>query len=171
MGSATRGGHWKPFKRVEYPAVFVWPVRPLGTLKWLFGYPSYILPWHLFHAAIAVAVWMYPAPPIEISPTFTPGWIGFVFARNLCLVVLFFGAFHLRLYIRKAQGDMFKYSPKWQDTDNPTFLFGDQNDNMIWTLASGVSIWSAYEVLTLWVFANGYLPWVSWEAHPVYRAF
>jgi Delta7-sterol 5-desaturase len=30
---------------------------------------------------------------------------------------------------------------------------------MIWTLASGVSIWTVYEILTLWVFANGYIPW------------
>ena len=68
-----------------------------------------------------------------------PGWIAFVFARNLALTVLFFGAFHLRLYVQKAQGRQFKYNPKWLDGDNPTFLFRDQTiDNMIWTLASGV---------------------------------
>jgi sterol desaturase/sphingolipid hydroxylase (fatty acid hydroxylase superfamily) len=83
--------------------------------------------------------------------------------------VLFFGAFHLRLYIRKAQGNVFKYNPKWLDVGNPIFLFRDQTfDNMFWTLASGVTIWTAYEVLTLWVFANGYIPWVNWDAHPAY---
>jgi hypothetical protein len=62
-------------------------------------------------------------PPVETLQTFAPGWIIFVFARNLCLVVLFFGAFHLRLYMRKAQGNILKYNAKWLDTDNPTFLF------------------------------------------------
>jgi hypothetical protein len=103
-GQRDKRGNWKPFKRVEYPAVFVWPAQPIGILKWLFSYPGYLLPWNLLYAAIAVAVWMYLTPPVETLQTFAPGWIVFVFARNLCLVVLFFGAFHLRLYMRKARG-------------------------------------------------------------------
>jgi hypothetical protein len=87
-GQRDKRGNWKPFKRVEYPAVFAWPVQPLSILKWLFGYPSYILPWNLLYAAIALVVWMYP-PPIETLQTFAPGWIAFVLARNLALVVLF----------------------------------------------------------------------------------
>src|SRR4029078_756239 len=90
---------------------------------------------------------------------------------NLALTGLFFGAFHLRLYIRRAQGNAFKYNPKWLDTDNPVFLWRDQTlAHMFWTLASGVPIWTAYEVVTLWMFANGYVPWISWQAHPVYLA-
>jgi sterol desaturase/sphingolipid hydroxylase (fatty acid hydroxylase superfamily) len=156
---------------VAYPEVFVWPVRPLAILRWLFAYPGYILPWNLFYAAVAVGVWLYLTPSALTMQTFAPGWIAFVLARNACLVLLFFGAFHLRLYIRKAQSKAFKYNPKWPDVGNRTFLFRDQTrDNMFWTLASGVPIWTAYEVVTLWVFANGYVPWVSWDAHPVYLA-
>jgi sterol desaturase/sphingolipid hydroxylase (fatty acid hydroxylase superfamily) len=170
-GQRDKRGNWKPFERVRYPAVFVWPVQPLAILKWLFSYPGYVLPWNLLYAAIAAVVWMYLTPSVETLRTFAPGWIAFVFARNLCLVMLFFGGFHLRLYIRKAQGNLFKYNAKWLDTDSPTFLFRDQTtDNMIWTLTSGVPIWTAYEVVTLWLFANGYIPWVSWAAHPVYLA-
>ena len=103
--------------------------------------------------------------------TFAPGWIALVLARNLGLVVLFFGAFHLWLYIRKAQGNAFKYNPKWLEVGNPIFLFRNQTfDNMFWTLASGVPIWTAYEVVTLWAFANGYIPWMTWAAHPVWLA-
>jgi hypothetical protein len=107
-GQRDRRGDWKPFKRVEYPAVFVWPLRPLAILRWLFGYPSYLLPWNLLYGAIAVGVWLYLTPPVETLQTFAPGWIALVLARNAGLVVLFFGAFHLRLYIRKAQGNVFK---------------------------------------------------------------
>jgi Fatty acid hydroxylase len=170
-GQRDRRGHWKPFKVVEYPNVFVWPVRPRDILRWLFSYPSYILPWNLLYAAVAVGIWLYLTPPVEMLKTMAPGWIAFVLARNLGLVLLFFGAFHLRLYIRKAQGNQFKYNPKWLDVDNPIFLFRNQTmDNMAWTLASGVPIWTAYEVVTLWVFANGNIPWVAWPAHPVYLA-
>jgi sterol desaturase/sphingolipid hydroxylase (fatty acid hydroxylase superfamily) len=168
-GARDRGGHWKPFRLVEYPAVFVWPLRPLAIAKWLFAYPGYVLPWNLLYAAVAVGVWLYLTPSALTLQTFAPGWIAFVLARNACLVLLFFGAFHLRLYIRRSQGSFCKYNPKWLDVGNPVFLFRDQTrDNMFWTLASGVPIWTAYEVVTLWVFANGYIPWVSWDAHPVY---
>jgi hypothetical protein len=119
MASVTRGA---TFKRVEYPAVFAWPVQPLSILKWLFGYPSYILPWNLLYAAIALVVWMYP-PPIETLQTFAPGWIAFVLARNLALVVLFFGAFHLRLYIRNAQGNCSSTTRSGRTLDNPSFSF------------------------------------------------
>jgi hypothetical protein len=111
-GQRDKRGNWKPFERVRYPAVFVWPVQPLAILKWLFSYPGYILPWNLLYAAIAVVVWMYLTPPVETLRTFAPGWIAFVFARNLCLVMLFFGGFHLRLYMRRAQGNLFKYNAK-----------------------------------------------------------
>ena len=51
-GQRDKRGNWKPFKRVMYPAVFVWPVQPLAILQWLFSYPGYILPWNLLYAAI-----------------------------------------------------------------------------------------------------------------------
>ena len=39
---------------------------------------------------------------------------------------------------------------------NRRFLFGSQvRENMFWTAFSGVGIWTAYEVVTLWAFANG----------------
>jgi hypothetical protein len=88
-GQRDKRGNWKPFKRVRYPTVFVWPLRPLGILQWLFSYPSYILPWNLLYAAIAVAVWIFLTPPVETLQAFAPGWIAFIFARNLCLVILF----------------------------------------------------------------------------------
>jgi sterol desaturase/sphingolipid hydroxylase (fatty acid hydroxylase superfamily) len=168
-GARDKGGHWKPFRLVEYPAVFVWPLRPLAIARWLFAYPGYILPWNLLYAAAAVGVWLYLTPSVLTLQSMAPGWIAFVLARNACLVLLFFGAFHLRLYIRRSQGSFCKYNPRWLDVGNPVFLFRDQTrDNMFWTLASGVPIWTAYEVVTLWVFANGYIPWVSWDAHPAY---
>ena len=33
---------------------------------------------------------------------------------------------------------------------------------MVWTLGSGVAVWTAYEVLMLWAMANGYAPVLTW---------
>jgi sterol desaturase/sphingolipid hydroxylase (fatty acid hydroxylase superfamily) len=39
---------------------------------------------------------------------------------------------------------------------------------MVWSLGSGVPIWTAYEVLTLWAFANGYIPFLFFFENPVW---
>jgi sterol desaturase/sphingolipid hydroxylase (fatty acid hydroxylase superfamily) len=79
---------------------------------------------------------------------FAPGWIAFLLARN-------------------ALSTQFKFNGKWPSTDSSAFLFRNQNiDNVIWTFASGVPIWTALEILTLWAFANHYIPYVSFAEHP-----
>jgi len=168
-GKRDKRGDWKPFKAIEYPPVFVWPAQPTKFLRWLLGYPGYILPWNLFYAAAGVVIWLWLTPPMQAMQTFSPGWIAFVLARNAAIVLLFFGAFHLQLYVQKRQGTSFKFNAKWPSTDNPAFLFQSQTiDNLIWTFASAVPIWTAYEALTLWMFANGHIPFVSFAEHPVY---
>ena len=39
---------------------------------------------------------------------------------------------------------------------------------MFYTLCWGVPIWTTYEIITLWAFANGIIHHVSWELHPIY---
>ena len=166
FGKRDKAGHWRPSKILNYPEVFVWPSKPIEILKWI---PSYLLPWNAAYAVIGIVLWVYLTPSLETMKSFAWGWIGFIAARNIILVVLFVGAYHLRLYVRKAQGTSFKFNAKWPERGNPVFLFGSQTiDNMIWTLASGVTVWTAYEVLTLWLFANGYIPMIDWEANPIW---
>jgi sterol desaturase/sphingolipid hydroxylase (fatty acid hydroxylase superfamily) len=168
-GLRDKRGNWKPFMRVEYPPVFVWPVQPRGILKWLFGCPGHILPWNLLYAALAFLCWRYLTPSLDTMRTFALGWVAFLLARNIALTLAFYGVLHFWLYTRKAQGSAYKYNAKWLDENNSTFLFRKQIlDNVAWSLGSGVPIWTAYEVLTLWAFANGFIPFVSWQAHPVY---
>jgi len=168
-GTRNKRGDWTPARLIEYPPVFVWPVQPINFLKYLFGFPGYLLPTNLLYAVLALLFWRYATPSLETMRELAPGWIVFLLTRNLALTVLFFGAFHVRLYVRKAQGNSFKYNGKWLDTDNSAFLFRNQTiDNLIWSLASGIPIRTAYEVLTLWAFANGWIPFVEWATHPIY---
>ena len=49
------------------------------------------------------------------------------------------------------------------------FLFGNQTrDNVFWTLVSGCGVWSLFEALTMWMYANGHLPYVDFRTNPVY---
>ena len=167
-GSFDKRGHWLPFKRVKYPPLFTWPAKPLALVKWIFGYPGYILPWNVIYALVAVVVWLFLTPPLSTMETFEPGWILFVLVRNAALLTIGFGGFHFALYMKKTQGRLFKYNPKWQATDNPSFLFRNQTvDNLIWCFFSGLPIWTTYEVITLWMIANGHIPYLNFNEHPV----
>lgn len=166
FGTRDKRGNWKPSKAIEYPRVFVWPVDFRAILGWV---PEYLAPWNFLYAAIGVVFWLWLTPSIETMREFAPGWVAFILGRNIALVLAFYGWFHVRLYRQKRQGTKFKYNGKWLDTHNPTFLFKNQTvDNMIWTLASGVPVWTAFEVLSLWLFANEYIPYVTWADHPVW---
>ena len=86
----------------------------------------------------------------------------YILIRNLLIIFCWFGFLHLRLYIKKSQGNAFKYHNEFLHKNSNPFLFGKQTyDNMFWTLCSGVPIWTAYEVFTLWNFANGNLTYVK----------
>ena len=36
-GHHDKRGHYKPDKRVGYPPVFVWLLKPIGALRWVFS--------------------------------------------------------------------------------------------------------------------------------------
>jgi sterol desaturase/sphingolipid hydroxylase (fatty acid hydroxylase superfamily) len=169
FGERDRRGYWRPFQAIVYPPVFVWPPRPAGFLKWLFGYPGYLLPWNVLYLGLAILVWTYASPALDSMRDPAIAAMAWILARNIAIVCVFYGVFHVRLYVRRAQGVMFKYNAQWPETDNRSFVFrGQTRDNIFWTLVSGVPVWSAYEILTLWAMANGVIPTLSWAEHPVY---
>lgn len=171
LGRRDRRGDWHPDALITPPPLFAWPPQPVRLVKWFFGFPGYLLPYNALWAVISVVTWLFLTPDMATMRTLSAGWIVWLLVRNLVLMVLVFGAFHLHFYIRKGQGLDWKYSNRWQATDNPTFMFRNQVlDNMFWTIASGLPIWTAFEVVTLWMQANGWLPYVTWAEHPVYCA-
>ena len=100
---------------------------------------------------------------------FRLGWIAEIFGRNLALLILVAGGLHLRLYTMRGQGTAYKYSAKWLQEKSPTFLGGTQlRDNVFWGVASGCTIWTAYEVVMMWAYATGRIPYVDWETQPIY---
>lgn len=168
-GTRNRRGDWTPNEPIEVAPVFVLPPRPKAFLKWL---PHYFLPWNLLFALSAVAYWAWIIPPVETLRTLSWGWPLWLLAVNCVAVALFYGAFELHLYGLKRQGRRFKYHAKFpSEQKSKAFWFESQNlDNIARTFLSGVTIWTAVEVVVLWAFANGYAPWLSFADHPVYLA-
>src|SRR5271166_3105449 len=168
--SGARGpGDWAPPELIQDPPLLVWPPQPLKFLKWLCGFPGYLLPWNALYALIAVLTWLYLTPDLARMKTFAIDWVALIFVRNIALIVLFVSPWHLWLYARRAQGTDFKYRGRWLATDNPSYLFRSQlKENVFRTLLSAVPIWTAFEVVTFWAQANGRVPVVSWQSHPVY---
>jgi sterol desaturase/sphingolipid hydroxylase (fatty acid hydroxylase superfamily) len=69
----------------------------------------------------------------------------------------------LYLYVYKKQGDERRYDARPLAKNSKLFTFNNQvYDNLFWSCASGVTVWSAYEVLMMWSLANGYAPALDW---------
>ena len=167
LGTRNKRGDWTPNKHLELAPYFTWPREPRKYLDWLIGY---LFPWNMLFMALAVVSWLYLTPSIETLKTLAPGWIVYLLARNSLLVLIIYGALELRLYIKRAQANRFKFNGKWP-SENPSdvFMFKNQNvDNIIRTFATGVPIWTAYEVLGLWCYANGWGLWGTFADYPVW---
>lgn len=167
-GKEDARGYWAPNRLIDYGPVFDWPPRPKAVVKFLFGAPGYFLPFNGLYALLAVAIWSWLTPSLETMTALSPGWILAILARNIVLATACIGGWHLWLYTLGKQGTACKYNRNWPDKDSSKFMFNNQTkDNMFWSLVSGVPIWTAYEVLLLWSYANGLIPMVSPAESPV----
>lgn len=166
-GKRNKRGDWAPDEPAGTAPLFAFPPRPLALLKWL---PHYFLPYNLLFAVLAVAWWHFVLPDVDVMKTLAFGWIFRLFLVNCAALLLFFGAFELRLYMLRAQGNRFKYNGKWpSEQKSKAFFFENQNiDNMLRTFVTGMPIWTAIEVGILYAYANGYVPWLTFAEHPVY---
>ena len=164
-----RGANWVPDKPVSYGPAFDWPPNPRALFKFFFGFPGYFVPWNLLYAVAAIFIWQFLTPSLETMREFSVGWVAIILVRNLGLAICVYSAWHLWLYVWRKQGTAFKYNRQWPKEKSPAFTFGNQAyDNMFHTLASGVPIWTAYEVLLLWAYANNIAPLITFADHPVW---
>lgn len=161
-------GEWRPPHRVTLPPIYAWPPSPGAVGKWLFGAPGFLWPMNTITFSITLVTWYALTPSLDAMKSFEAWWIGWLLARNLALVLAVFGGLHVYLYVLKGQGDELKFSTKPLAKNNKRFLFSDQvRDNMFRSVSAGVPIITAYEALTYWLFANGYIGLGAWAAGPV----
>lgn len=167
MGGFTdTRGEWRPENPISFAPIFIWPPKLTKFLNWLV---NYLFTWNLFYLGIVLLSYYFLQPPLEEMKTFQLQWISVIFIRNMALVWIIYGGWHLYLYKYKKRGSDAKYSPRWQNTNGATFLWNDQvYDNVFWACASAVPIWTAYEVVTFWLYANEKIPYLDFQKHPVW---
>ncbi len=168
-GAAKTAWLWHPPLPIKSAPLLVWPPQPVALAKYLVS-PFFLWSLILPFGALATLTWYYLQPPLAMSVTWQVDWVLWVFARNLGLMVVVAGGLHLFFYAFQRQGTKRKFDPRDLDRDNKKFFARNQVwDNIFWTCASGVTIWTAYECFFLWAYANDYLPYyLEWTRHPVW---
>ena len=109
-GARDNRGYWRPPYLIEVEAPYRWPPQPPAVLRWLFGFPGYLWPWNCFYLATALATWFFLMPDLARMESFELWWIALILGRNLAMMVLYVGAWHLYLYTFRSQGTSFRYS-------------------------------------------------------------
>jgi len=165
QGGLTRGGRrqgYVPSVPIEISPLLDWPPRPAATLRYLLT--PVMLPYGALWVALAALVWNVLTPSMERMAQLRPRWMLEVYLRNALLLTAVAGGLHLALYMRRYQGQRFKYILRWPSTSR-SFLWSHQvRDNMFWSLGSGCLIWSAYECATMWAYANDFIPQLEWSS-------
>ncbi len=163
-----KGWHYTPALPLQVAPPFRRTVSAPAIVKWFVGgwLPASE---RLIILGLALISYVWFQPPLTETATLAPDWILGMWARNLVLMTLGAGGLHLYFYSFRRQGDDLKYDARPLKTTGRTFTFGAQvRDNMFWTLASGVTVWTAYEVLMFWAMGNGYVPALTWTDNPVW---
>ncbi len=166
-GGNTQGWNWHPNLPIEPMPIFVSPFSPARFARW-FGRTWLWVSNRVVTLILALATWWFLQPALERCREFEFGWIVQILGRNILLMVVIAGGLHLYLIRYKKQSNTLKYDRRDQAQASKAFLFNDQVwDNIFWSLASGVTIWSAFEVMSMWMFANGMISMLSFSEHPI----
>ncbi len=151
-------GEWRPESTIAPAPINHWPPRPGAVLRWLVGFPGYLWPLNVFWFVVTLVTWTWLTPELTAMKSLEFWWIALLLGRNMALALLLFGGLHLYFFVFERQGEALRFTLKPLATDSGRFLFRHQvRDNMFRTLVSAVPVFTGYEVLTYWGFANGYL--------------
>ncbi len=166
----ARQWHHRPRVPIQVSPFFSWPPEPGRALRWI-GDRWCNIAENAILVIVATIVWLWFQPSLEETNSLAFGWIAQIFARNFILLSIVAGGLHLYFYTWKGQSSRLKYDRRDLAEGSRSFSFGDQvYDNMFWSLGSGVTFWTAYEVLLFWAMANGYAPVLQWQDNPLWFA-
>ena len=145
----------QPFNLKRIALYWIKGWRPLGT-QFLF------LP-------LALLIWAFFTPDLTRTQALSTDWILEIFFRNLVLIITVAGGLHLWLHTFNRQGTEQRYDKQDLGEQHNRFLFNDQlKDNLFWTLCSAVPIWTAWECLLLWAYANNVATLITFESNPIW---
>ena len=165
FGSHNKRGDFRPNEALKTTPLWIKPLDLKKILQWI---PGYLFPWNFLWLISAVLYWELVIPEKEVMQTLSWGWIFNLFLVNGLAITAWFGVFEWQLYHRRNQGKRFKYNGLFP-AEKPMeyFWFKSQNiDNYLRVIFSSVVAWTLIEVLMLWGFANGNIPWLVFADSP-----
>jgi len=146
--------------------LFEWPLDLRAILAYHKDYWLSLSEVSIF-LIIAVFAWFFHQKGFDDLHQIAWGWGFEVYFRNLFLTLFFAGGLHWFFYSRRFQGKELKYVRQFGHRGGTRFSFKNQvHDNMFWSLASGVTIWSLYEVGLHWALASGYARTLAFSESP-----
>ncbi len=160
--------HYTPALPVITSPYFKWPLNFPQIGKWIIN-GWFPMSERIIILLFAIFSSIFLQPELSDAQSLSAGWITEVFLRNFFLMLLVAGGLHWYFYIARKQGDERRYDNRPFATRSRKFTFGSQvRDNMFWSLASGVTVWTLYEVLMLWALANGKAPALAMPEHLIW---
>jgi len=166
--SENKAWNYHPDLPLKDPSIFVWPPNPAFLMRW-FARNWLTLSERVLMVIIAVGLWLVAYPKLETAQSFAFGWIAQVWLVNMVLMIVSAGGLHLYFITYRKQGKRLKFDPRDQGRNNRLWNFSDQvKDNMFWSLGSGVLQLTGFQVITMWLMANGYTPVITLNSNPVW---
>ena len=156
-GEAARW-NYRPERPVALNPLFQGPLNLKAVARW---YAAYWFAASTTTLAIVLALVAYflILPPLEEMQSLAIGWMARVWLANLVPHCVIAGLLHMWLYHWRKQGSLTKFDPRDPARDNGTYTFRNQvRDNMFWTIASGITLWTVAQWGVFWAMANGWAP-------------
>ena len=159
--------NYSPGEPIQWNPLFQWPINFVAAFNWMVKRWVSISRFLMF-LILGFVIYEYLTPSHQTMQNLALDWVLLIFLRNTALLFLIAGALHLYLHSFKAQGNKFKFLKREMATNNKNFKFNDQvYDNIFWSVASGVTVWTGYEVLYLASVAKGLIATAPFTEHPV----
>lgn len=159
--------HYIPNTPIEASPFFALPPRLSLMIAWLMTQWLVVTERSVL-VVISLISWFYFQPSLETTVVLSPDWIAGLYLRNMVLMIAVAGGLHLYFYKRRLQQDDLRFDDRNLADQQGLFTFKNQvHDNMFWTLASGVTIWTLYEVFMFWGMSNGYAPILFFDDNPL----
>lgn len=153
---------------VQNNPLFSWPIDVRAVLSW------YRHAWDIPSALLILLglAWLatgHLQPVLLTDGDFNWLAAALMWARNAIFLCVIAGSLHLIFYRWRTQGDQAKYESAFLHRPGKRFAFGHQvYDNIFWSLASGVTVWTAYEVLILSAQAVNPFLYLTFSEYPVW---
>lgn len=163
----SREWNYHPDLPLADPSVFKWPPDPRFLGRWALR-NWFMMSERVMMVLLATLCWWLFYPSLETARTLAAGWVFQVWLVNLGLMIGIAGALHWFFYIRRGQGKALKFDHREPARGNRLWDFSNQvHDNMFWSLGSGVVQLTLFQVLVMWLMANGYAPTISLASNPI----